>query len=368
MINKYVLIRNLAILCIVCNLLFWFFPFPPIVWRGVLIALSVIAILNKRSFLPCEKAVLFFAAFNLFHFLVSLWQTSNTSSIGNILSGLLSLSLFSFLSKKGVMQEKAITIIGLILLISSALCYYYYDNLLLNKTEMDTTTNSYSEFFLMLLPLLLFVKKPVFRWSMLLVCLFFLILGAKRGNIIAAVIPLVILLFRVFKESKRSVLTVVLTIAIVAGVSYLVYYWVSGNEYFLFRIEQTKEGNSSKRDELYYAAWHLWYDSDNLFTTIVGYGYGGTFSKLKMAAHNDWLEILVDYGLVGVFLYLLVYFRFIQQIRITNNKEAKAVLLSAISILFIKSLYSMSFNTSTLPILMISLGTALGQYNCSKIT
>lgn len=368
MTNKYVLIRNLAILCIVCSLLFWFFPFPPIVWRGVLIALSVIAILNKRSFLPCEKAVLFFVTFNLFHFLVSyLWQTSNTSSIGNILSGLLSLSLFSFLSKKGVMTEKAIAIIGVILVMVSVLCYNYYSSYIHARIASEgDTTNSYSEFFAMLFPILFFIKKPLLKWPLLLVCLFFLIMGAKRGNIIVIIIPLILLLHQTLKDNRQSAIKILFSMAIIVGASVLVYYWASSNEYLLYRLEQTQEGNSSGRDRIYERVWHLWLDSENFFHQIFGYGYEAVYNHLHVAAHNDWLEILVDYGLVGVLLYLIVYVCFVRQIRVTIDPEAKIVIISAVSILFVKSLFSMSFNTSTLPLLMISLGTALGQYKNSQ--
>lgn len=265
------------------------------------------------------------------------------------------------------MQEKTMVIVGIVLIISSALCYYYYDNLLLDKTEMDVTTNSYSEYFLMLLPLLFFIKKPVLKWSILLICVFFLILGAKRGNIIAAVLPLLILLKQQLKESKHSVWAKILTIVLVVGVVYLVYYWVGSNAYLMSRVEQTREGDSSGRDRIYKAAWNLWHDSNNTFITLFGYGYDGVVSKLNVAAHSDWLEILVDYGLVGIMLYLLVYFRFVRQIRSTKDKKTRAVLISAISILFIKSIYSMSFNTSTLPMLMISLGTALGRYKRKQV-
>ena len=367
--NKYVWIRNLAILFIACNLLFWFFPFPPVIWRFLLVTLSLITLLNTGKLLACEKMVLLFAAFNLLHFFVSyLWQSPSASSIGNVLCGSLALTLFSVLSEKGVMTEKAVSVIGIILVIASIVCYNYYGVLLINKSETDTTTNSYSEFFLMLLPLLFFIKKPVIKWLLLLICLFFLIIGAKRGNILAAFIPLVIILRQSLKDSKRSAIKIILTIVLIAGTGFLAYYWTSSNEYLLYRIEQTNEGDSSGRDIIYETTWNLWYYSESVFSQLFGFGYDSVVNKINVAAHSDWLEILVDYGLVGVLLYLVVYLRFVRQIRFTKDPELKVVIISAVSILFIKSFYSMSFNTSTLPLLMISFGTALGRYKTSTAT
>ena len=86
-------------------------------------------------------------------------------------------------------------------------------------------------------------------------------------------------------------------------VSLVVYNWFITNDYMMHRLEQTLEGNSSGRDVIYTTAWHAWFDCNNLGHYLFGFGYLGTICHPLMhgyMAHNDWLEILVDYGLVGV--------------------------------------------------------------------
>ena len=80
-INKYIFIRNLALLLIVCNMLGWLFPFPNLIWRVAFVLLSLYVIaFEETKRLPCEKAVLLFTLLNLVHFFISLLATSLAAS------------------------------------------------------------------------------------------------------------------------------------------------------------------------------------------------------------------------------------------------------------------------------------------------
>ena len=152
----------------------------------------------------------------------------------------------------------------------------------------------------------------------------------------------------------------ILIIVLLAASAFYVYRWVVSNDYLMDRIEQTQEGDSSNRDRIYLNMWNKWYESDNTINYLFGYGYQGT-SSLGVSAHSDWLEILVDYGLLGILLYLMIFIALTRQILRTKNLQLKYILISASIIWFFKSVYSMGFVSPYTPILMISLGTALGQ-------
>lgn len=370
LINKYNIIRNLAILFIACNMLYWLFPIPPLFWRVGLVLLSLFVIVFKeRDYLSCEKAILFFTLFNLIHFFVSfLWQRPSTTQIGNILCAMLSLSLFVCLSEKGVMNDKAFFIIGIVLLVGAIMNYYHSERIalegLISDNDTDITNNS-SVVFLMLLPMLFLMKNNFQKWASLLVCIFFLISSAKRGNIIAAIIPSILFVHYTFKDSRRSVLKTIMALGVIVVVSYLTYYWTVSNDFLMYRIEQTTEGNSSGRDVIYAGAWHTWFNSNNFFHYLFGYGFDGTVhqsSTLYHYAHNDWLEILVDYGLLGIPFYLMIFLSLIKPIRRVQAYEMKMVLVSSVFIWLFKSVYSMGFTEEALSVMMISMGTALGRY------
>ena len=130
-------------------------------------------------------------------------------------------------------------------------------------------------------------------------------------------------------------------------------------------MEKTQEGYSSGRDVIYAGAWHAWSDSDSFVTLLLGRGFDGIL-KLESTghhhAHNDWLELLVNYGLLGVFVYLVLFVVFFIQASKIESLELKYAFLSGLLIWFLKTLYSMGFTGETLSVAMISMGTALGWY------
>lgn len=368
-INKYIFIRNLALLSIAGNMVGWLFPFPNLVWRLLLVVLSLYVIIKEEDgFLPCEKAVLIFTAFNLLHFFICfLWMSPGATQIGNILCALLPLSLFVCLAQKGVMNDKFFVVAGIVLLVAAILQYQHYERVILMSrvSGNEDITNNSSVAFLMLLPMVFIFKNNVQKWATFIICLFFLVMGAKRGNILAAVIPVLLIGNSMLKDSQRSLKKTILVLSLIVGTVLLTYHWVSSNNYLMYRIEKTKEGNSSGRDVIYAGAWHVWYDSDNPIFYLVGYGFNATIRQTLTQyhhAHNDWLEVLVDYGLLGVALYLLVFITFFQQIRKMQSFKWKMVFLSGVVIWFLKTFYSMGFTSEILSVAMISMGTALGNY------
>jgi len=371
--KKYIFIRDIALLSIVGNMVGWLFPFPNLVWRLLLVVLSLYVIIKEEDrFLPCEKAVLIFTAFNLLHFFICyLWESPGATQIGNILCALLPLSLFVCLAQKGVMSDKFFVVAGIVLLVAAILQYQHYERIILLSRESDNenVTNNSSVAFLMLLPMVFLFKNNIQKWATFLICLFFLITGAKRGNIFAAVIPVLLIGYSMLKDSRRSLKKATLVLSLIVGTVLLTYHWVSNNNYLMYRVEKTKEGNSSGRDVIYVGAWHVWYDSENPISYLVGYGFDGTIHQTLTGhhhAHNDWLEVLVDYGLLGVILYLAVFITFFQQIRRMQSFKWKMVFLSGVVIWFFKTFYSMGFTSETLSVAMISMGTALGRYKLEE--
>lgn len=373
--NKYIFIRNLYILLLVCELVSGLFPFPPGIWRISMVLVALYTIVFKEGKrLPSENIVLFFVIFNMIHFFVSyLWIIPNTTQIGNILCALLSLSFFTCLSQKGVLDDKFFTFVGVVLIIAAIYKYYHQITIVatrrMESEEEVEFTNNTTVTFLMLLPMLFLFKNNIQKWITLGICVFFIIMGAKRGNILAAVVPIVLFIYYMFHDSRKSFFRVVVMLLVITILSLLIYRWAVSNDYLMYRLEKTTEGNSSGRDVIYRNAWHAWYDSNNIFYYIFGFGCDGTIHHPLMngyRAHNDWLEILMDYGLLGILLYLFVFLNLFRQSSKIKVLDLKLVLLSALFIWFFKSLYSMGFTERTMSLLMISIGKVLGDFKIEK--
>ena len=363
-INKSLVTRNIAVFLILCNLFYFYFPVRPFVWRLLFLLVALFAFFSKTNHpTKIDKVIFSFIVFNFLYFLLSfIWINPTTTQIGNVLYCMSSFLLFSYLGRKGVLTPSFITISSILFFLAGIAYFNHAASLYVG--DQERFTNNASVIFLMLIPVLFLIKQDYIRYSLLAISLFYLVMSVKRGNIVAAIIPVILLIWFSIRENRKSIFKVLLILIAVIALLYLIKDWIVGNQYFLDRLENTLEGNSSNRDAIYSSAWNLWLHSDSLINILFGYGYDGTIYNLygNSRAHNDWLEILVDYGIVGVFFYMSIFFSFIRILCRLDDLQKKLTMFSAISIWFLKSCYSMGFTEEYLALLSIPVGVVMGAY------
>lgn len=274
-------------------LLYHLFPVPPIFWRVGLVVTSSVGLyyhLQHYRFTSVERSIFGFLGVNIVYFFVSfLWQTPESTNFGNILCALLPMFLFFYLSARGAVTDKSLQIFLSITAIAAIVYFFHAELLALMEQfgrESGEITNNASSIFLVLIPLLFFVKNRLLLLVLMAEIVFFIIYGAKRGNIVAGIIPLLLLFLKQFRFNSSRLGK----ISLIAGTLIffvLAYNMASDNEYLMTRLDKTFEGNSSGRDEIYTQAWHTWADSDNLENILFGYGTDGTENKIGIRAHND---------------------------------------------------------------------------------
>ena len=373
--DKFILIRNLAIICMIGNLLYFLFPFPAIVWRLSFVLLSLYCVYEdyiRYGFSGIEKAILIFTGLNLIYFFVSyLWSNPSTTTLGNTLYALLAFVMFAFLGKEGILTQKFILVSAILLSVAAIPSFFNAQQLALAKLASggDETTVNASTIFLMLLPLLFCLRNRVVSLVLFCVCLFFLISGAKRGNILAAVIPAVLYAWMLYKENKRNVFKISVLIIAIAAIALWIKDLVLSDEYLLRRLEQTLEGNTSGRDVIYSTMWDMWYGVGSIVNLLFGYGYNGTFlySPMHKFAHNDWLEILVDFGLLGALFYAAIFISFARLYFRLDRGYPRLVCIAIVSIWFMKTLYSMGFTDEMLALMAIPFGCLYGNNSLKTI-
>lgn len=115
--------------------------------------------------------------------------------------------------------------------------------------------------------------------------------------------------------------------------------------YFMQRLEDTKEGNTSSRSVLYEDFWNMFWNNSNPFSLLFGLGADATIRYGKNYAHNDWLEIAVDHGMIGITVFFVFWKRMLHFWRTTRKYPVIYVALGACVIqLFAKTFFSMSIN------------------------
>jgi len=196
---------------------------------------------------------------------------------------------------------------------------------------------------------------------------YFVIFGAKRGNIVSMIIPFY-LLFRA-KSRLKSFSSEVIAIIGFAALAVFAYYTMIGSDYLMGRIEKTIEGDSSGRDVIYATALDTWLNGEHSYNLFLGAGTDATMHLMGVRAHNDWLEILVDFGLLGAVFYLAFFVCLLKTAwRNKKNRTTFYTLLAVFFIWFSKTLYSMGFTENLFSYLSMTIGIALGSLNSKNRT
>ena len=193
----------------------------------------------------------------------------------------------------------------------------------------------------------------------------FILLAMKRGAILIGMLCFIYFLYNSLKLAKKKeklIVTSLCVIIMMGGIYYLDYLWDT-SDYFQYRIEQVVEGNSSGRDNIYSKAIHHWLNETSTLQFIFG---GGAYTSIKVLgtfAHNDWLELALNQGILGILFYLIYWFSFYKEWkRKTYDSRIYFVVGSIFLIYFLSSFISMSYTGMTM-YTTICLGYCLAQKN-----
>ncbi len=172
-------------------------------------------------------------------------------------------------------------------------------------------------------------------------------MGMKRGAILIGSLSIVIFLYSNLKSSsgKRKAITLFFTIGIIIGAIYYISDMLQTNDYFVKRIEQTAEGNSSGRDIIYSSIWEAFLNEPNLLYFLFGHGANSTISVAGNFAHQDWLETIYNNGILGGIILLSFFIAFGLTIYKQRRRFPSYMYYSFFILLFIsfsKTMFSMS--------------------------
>ena len=291
----------------------------------------------------------------------------------SIYLSLLPIYPFYYYTKKGYLSEERLKLFGGVFLLSIVLSYFNEQQKALEKlieigSHAEETTNNAGYLFLSFIPLLtLYRKKPLLQFAALSLVMVFIVMGMKRGAIAIGAVTFVYFLFQAIKNSKREkkVILIFLSFVLCLLVVYFFIYQMKSDDYIMQRIEETLEGNSSGRDSLYSFFWNYFVHDASFIHFLLGRGANGTLEIYYNYAHNDWLEIAVNQGLLGVIIYFVYWKNMYATWKNATNVDAKAIIAMAIIVYFAKTLFSMSYGDMTYVFTSV-LGYALANVNASN--
>lgn len=176
---------------------------------------------------------------------------------------------------------------------------------------------------LLILPWILLIKKNILR-NLIFTILFILVLFSfKRSSITIILISIIYYVYYTYirRKNNYTFLKYFLATIIVLGSIYAFTKIdnLTGN-FITYRFTSVETDQGSGRLGIWENIYNLQMESSNIewifghgHNTVVEYNYDYREGK-KLSAHNDFLEVLFDYGILMFLLYVVLYFHLIRRL------------------------------------------------------
>lgn len=272
--------------------------------------------------------------------LLNMWtEASVPGLLVRALSVLMPLAVFyTFYNISNRVDEKIIylgTIIACVFVLITFIQTYQFQ--LLNSLTGDARAGSLY-FYLFLLPLFLTSRSKYMKLGAIVFVAGSMVFSLKRGGFISFGLALIVYYLVSIRISngkfkvKNLIFLVFTLIAIYVVIS--LGFQTYADEMIL-RLDSMAEDEGSNRVEVYKATWNMITNSDAL-SLWFGHGWDSVFknSPENLSAHNDFLEVIYDFGILALILYLYLYYRIFKSmfILIRNRSEyAPALAFSLIT-------------------------------------
>lgn len=260
-------------------------------------------------------------------------------------------------------RENAIFYLIAITILASAISYfsiYRSYNILGERGHFGV-----AYYVLYLLPLILASNKRWMRILSIVIVSIVIISSVKRGGLIALALGMIVYLSvsKIISSSNaiKSFALLVFSLIILGGFLYLAIHYLGGN--IIERLFDSNDETGSGRLDIWESLYQRLIKQD-ITLWIFGNGHMATteYSWENLTAHNDFLEILYDYGLVN----LVIYISFLLSataytIRSIRNKSTLAPCMAMLLTIFLTlSMVSIIILSHTCTLSMMGFGLLIG--------
>ena len=300
-----------------------------------------------------------YGAFRLMEGNLIVYHGYDSVSINNfeylkaIYVSLLPIYPFYVFTKEGYISERYIRRLAIILVPSAVILFFHmqYQNemlALLSGSRQSEFTNNQGYLFLWLIPIIVFFRNRVIvQYLLFSLCIFFIIMGMKRGPMLIGSLCMICFFASSInsKSTSRRIFSIILFSLLLYLAINAITYFIETSDYFNLRITQTIEGDSSGRDEIYSRATNYFLNNTNIIHFLFGNGADSTIRLFGSLAHNDWVELAINQGVMGLLAYLFYWFSFYKEWKKNRRRNDFSFALGLLLLIsFMQTLFSMSYN------------------------
>ena len=275
----------------------------------------------------------------------------------DIFISILPIYAFYAFTSKGILTEINIRRWFFLFLAVVTITYFKAEREALQMAMMEGLmheefTNNTGYKFLSLIPLLFFFSKHrTLQYLALAYIMAFIIMGMKRGAIFIGAIVVLWFFYQTIKNAPRKTRykIILFSVAIVVATSLYIGNMLETSEYFQYRIEETQEGSTSGRDIIFSRLYSYFANETTAWQFYFGSGANYTVAIAGNFAHNDWLELAVNQGCLGVFIYFIYWICMYRTWRRCKSDSDIYSSLGALCIIFfLCTFFSMSYGNMSI--------------------
>lgn len=251
------------------------------------------------------------------------------------------LPIFVLWGTNGHSEQNYDFTIKCICIIFIGLAFFFFSNYSIHVFDELESQNNGAYTLLYFLPFILCLKKEYMRIVGMAIVLAALLFSLKRGGLLAFALAILIYwAVNTFSYSgkKFGLWQFVLSALVVVGFVYFYIYFdqMTGN-LLSTRFQSWQDDGGSGRLDTYPVVWsHI--KESSIINLIFGHGLDAVRMQCGMgrSAHNDFLEILYDFGVVVFSVYIVFYINLFKVVkRLIKKRSFYAAPLSATFVLFV---------------------------------
>lgn len=286
------------------------------------------------------------------HYMMRIREIKPYNYLKSIYNSLLPIYVFLYFSWKKILTRRMMCELGCLFFFMVFMSYWGYEikmkSLFLeNGVERDGFVNNMGYEFLCLFPILSFYyKRPWFQYLGVICVMTFILMGMKRGAILIGFFCMVWFLLEMFKSAKKfkKIIIILTSVGVVVLLFFITWHLLETSDFFRSRLQSTIEGNISGRDVLYTTFLNYFLYDTNTYQFLFGSGANATLEISFNYAHNDWLELLVNQGVLGFSLYLFYWISFFMVWQKTDRSDNLRFAMALLFLIyFMRTIFSMSY-------------------------
>lgn len=192
-----------------------------------------------------------------------------------------------------------------------------------------------------MLPFIMLINGK-WKYILIFIVLVTVLLASKRTGAIACIFAILTYFIISERQATKKIKNFLSLIILVGGFYAIANLFFSEQlTYITERFANIKDDEGSGRTEVFAAVLSLVEESPSE-SVMFGHGYNAVFKETNIgfSAHNDFLEVLFDYGIVGLLLYASIYMAIIIRIIRIKNRELKISLIISFILFLLVSVAS----------------------------